>query len=247
MSSTNKPVLKIDWATHEAAKFACVNWHYSKSIPKSKLVKIGAWENDKFIGCVIYSYGATPDLVKPYGLKMNEGCELTRIALTKHDAPVSRIMAISLKMLKKENPGLRIVVSFADSNENHHGGIYQASNYIYSGLSQGCFFYKDKLGKIWHPRNVSENLNLSGKCIKPSQCEKIWKNGKHRYLMPLDAAMREQIAPLAKPYPKRVKQAMAGVQPEQRRSDTDPPAPFTSNVISSEQIAKSLISLQKAA
>ena len=204
----DKPDLKIDWASHEAAKYACENWHYSKSIPKSKLVKIGAWENGKFIGVVIYSYGATPDLVKPYGLKMNEGCELTRIALTKHKSPVSRIMAISLKILKRKNPGLRLVVSFADSNENHHGGIYQASNYIYSGLSQGCFFYKDKFGKIWHPRNVSENLSLSGKCIKPSQCVKIWKNGKHRYLMPLDKEMSAKIAPLAKPYPKREKQAM---------------------------------------
>jgi hypothetical protein len=28
-------------------------------------------------------------------------------------------------------------------------------------------------------------------------------SSKHRYLMPLDDAMRKQIAPLAKPYPKR--------------------------------------------
>ena len=30
-------------------------------------------------------------------------------------------------------------------------------------------------------------------------------SSKHRYLMPLDEAMRAQIAPLAKPYPKRAK------------------------------------------
>jgi len=38
--------------------------------------------------------------------------------------------------------------------------------------------------------------------------------------------MSAKIAPLAKPYPKRVKQAMTGDQPEQRRRDTDPPAPI---------------------
>ena len=65
--------------------------------------------------------------------------------------------------------------------------------------------------------------------------------------MPLDKEMSAKIAPLAKPYPKRVKQAMTGLQPEQRRRDTDPPAPFTSNVIASEQTDKPLISLQKAA
>ena len=50
--------------------------------------------------------------------------------------------------------------------------------------------------------------------------------GKYRYLMPLDKEMSAKIAPLAKPYPKRVKQAMTGDQPAQRRSDTDPPAPL---------------------
>jgi hypothetical protein len=43
--------------------------------------------------------------------------------------------------------------------------------------------------------------------------------------------MRVKIAPLAKPYPKRVKQAMIGDQPEQRRSDTDPPAPLINQQI----------------
>jgi hypothetical protein len=199
-----KTNLKIDWATHESSVYACRHWHYSKCIPKSKLVKIGAWENGKFIGVVIFSYGATPDLVNPYGLKMTEGCELTRIALKEHISPVSKILSIALKFLKKSNPGIRLIVSFADTNQGHHGGIYQATNWIYSGITDGCWFYKDKKGKIWHPRNVSENLSLSGKCIRPSDCKKIWKKGKYRYLMPLDEEMKRQIEKIRKPYPKRV-------------------------------------------
>lgn len=79
------------------------------------------------------------------------------------------------------------------------------------------FFYIDKKGKLWHPRNVSENLSLSGKCIKPSVCKKIWKQGKHRYLMPLDSTIRKRIVLLSKPYPKRVSSAdsgTSGFQPE---------------------------------
>lgn len=197
--------LKLDWATHESAKFACEHWHYSKCLPKSKLVKIGSWENGVFVGVMIFSYGATEKLVNPYGLKMNQGCELTRIAFRHHSSPISRNLSIAIKMLKKSNPGLRLIVSFADTNENHHGGIYQATNWIYSGTSSDCFFFKDKNGKIWHPRNVSENLNLSGKMVRPSECQKIFKKGKHRYLMPLDSKMAEQIKKLSKPYPKRTK------------------------------------------
>ena len=36
---------------------------------------------------------------------------------------------------------------------------------------------------------------------------------KHRYLLPLDAEMRDRIAPLSQPYPRRVKQATDGRPP----------------------------------
>jgi hypothetical protein len=38
---------------------------------------------------------------------------------------------------------------------------------------------------------------------KPDNAIPVRMPGKYRYLYPLDSAMREQIAPLAKPYPKR--------------------------------------------
>lgn len=63
--------LHLDWCSYEAAKFACEKWHYSKCIPKSKLVKIGVWEHDVFVGVVIFGVGATHDLVKQYGLKVS--------------------------------------------------------------------------------------------------------------------------------------------------------------------------------
>lgn len=205
-----KPQLKIDWATHEAAKYACENWHYSKSIPVPPLVKIGAWENGKFIGVVIFSRGASSNLMSPYSLGQDEGCELTRIALTKHSAPVSKIVKLAMKFLKKNSPELRLIVSFADPQYGHHGGVYQAGNWIYIGdTAPGREFWKD--GKRLHSRQVSEKgwniqQGVKRKTVKPSECVIIKTLGKHRYLMPLDAEMRERILPLSKPYPKRVKE-----------------------------------------
>ena len=103
-----RPELRLDWCSHEAARYACEKWHYSKCIPKSKLVKIGVWEDKKFVGVVIFGVGATSDLVKRYGLKMEQGCELVRIALSMHSTPVSRIVAISLKMLKQDRKSTRL-------------------------------------------------------------------------------------------------------------------------------------------
>jgi hypothetical protein len=194
-----KPVLKIDWATHDAARYACENWHYSRCIPKSKLSKVGVWENEKFLGVVIFGVGATCDLVKRYGLKMEQGCELVRIALRNHATPVSRIVAISLRFLKKANPGIRLVVSFADPEQGHHGGIYQAGGWIYSGTSQSSDEYIYK-GKRWQGRSFRHKY----KGMERHPSVQIVKGAsKIRYLMPLDAEMKKQILPLAKAYPKR--------------------------------------------
>ena len=100
---------KLDWCSYDAAKYACQKWHYSRCIPAGKLAKIGVWENDIFIGAIIYGRGATSALVKQYGLKMNEGCELVRIALNNHKTEVSRLIAISIKLLKRQFPGLHLI------------------------------------------------------------------------------------------------------------------------------------------
>ena len=198
-----KPQLKIDWATHEAAKYACVNWHYSGCLPVGKLVKVGAWENGKFIGVVLFGRGANKSLGEPYGCDQTESCELVRIALTSHITPVSKIMSLALKWLKKTNEKIKLVVSFADTEVGHHGGIYQATNWVYDGLTNSADEYLYK-GKRWHGRafrkSHGSHLNYMNKGLQIVRGAQ-----KHRYLMPLDADIKQRILPLSKPYPKRVK------------------------------------------
>lgn len=205
MSKTN---LSIDWATHQAAKYAVESWHYSRVLPVPPLVKVGAWENGEFIGVVIFSRGANNNLLKPFGLSQTEGCELTRVALTKHKSQVSRIVRLAIQFLKRNSPELKLIVSFADPSEGHHGGIYQAGNWIYTGRQPPTTEYIAPDGKQWHGRMVSKDgrKKVQGKyrpCWRISQCSPVEKPGKHRYLMPLDNEMKNYILPLAKPYPKR--------------------------------------------
>lgn len=197
-----KPVLKIDWATHEAAKYAVENWHYSESMPAGKLVKVGAWENGKFIGVVLFGRGANNNIGKPYRLEQTAACELVRIALTKHITPVSKIAAIAMRFLKANSPGLRLIISYADPLQGHHGGIYQAGNWLYCGKTKGgTAQIQMPSGKIIHKRTA---MSQYGTC-KASDIGGKWteEKQKHKYLMPLDNEMRKQIIPLAKPYPKR--------------------------------------------
>ncbi len=223
-----KADLRIDWATHAAAKYAVENWHYSGSMPSAS-IKIGAWENGKFIGVVIFGRGAASEIGSPYGLPQDQICELVRIALRGHETPTSRILAIALRMLNSSNPGLRMVVSFADTEQGHHGGIYQANGWVFEG-SKEYHAYRVN-GAVTHPKTLHSRYGKGGQSIPwlrenvDPQAERVSGAKKHKYLMPLDAEMRKQIAPLAKPYPKRVKQATTGDQPAGRQGSTDPHAP----------------------
>ena len=201
-----KPHIHIDWATYQASKYACLNWHYSKCLPSSlgKRVSVGAWENDEFIGVVVFGHGANPNIGSPYGLTIIECVELTRIALKpKHKTEVSKIMAIALKFLKKSQPGIKLVVSYADQAQGHHGGIYQAGNWIYVGSMKGVpsLFYK---GKVWHAKALRTSFPML-KHSDPS-IKKIPSGDKHKYLMPFDNDIRVKIIQLALPYPKRIKE-----------------------------------------
>jgi len=220
----SKADLRVDWATHEAAKFACEHWHYSKSLPVGKMVKVGAWENERFIGAVIFAWGMNKDLGTPYGLDLGECAELVRVAFSVHDSPVSKILALAIKKVKLQSPGVRLLVSFADPSEGHHGGIYQATNWVYSGISPSSTEWVLN-GKRLNRRAFTGHNFGNPKMSIPSGAIKRIVQGKHRYLMPLDAEMRARVLPLSKPYPKRLKQAEAEPS-ELRRCDTDPDAPY---------------------
>jgi hypothetical protein len=171
-------------------------------------VLVGAWENGEFIGVVWFSRGNARDAGKAFGLGPTEIAEVTRIALREHATPVSRILSIAVKFLKARCPGIRLLVSFADPNHGHHGGIYQAAGWVYVGQTEPGTAYLAPDGKVWHHRmvSVSGRMKVYGEyraVWKPEQCEAIPLAGKLKYLLPIDDEMRALIEPMRKPYPKR--------------------------------------------
>lgn len=219
MAVNSRPELYLNWATHAAAKYAVENWHYTGKMPVNKLVKVGVWENGEYIGVVIFGMGASAVIHRQFNVKPTQVCELVRVALREHKTTVLKMLSVALRFLKMNSPNLRVVVSFADPAEGHHGGIYQATNWIYTGDSQPTIEYYFN-GDWRHVTDIYKRVRREN--IKGLKTRK--KQGKHRYVMPLDKEMAVQIAPLAKPYPKREKQAMAPPR-VQRRGSTDPHAP----------------------
>lgn len=196
--------LLVSPCSHAAAVYAVKHWHYSQTFPVSKSYKCGVWEDEQFIGAVLFAWGSNPNLAGSFNLDMTECVELVRVALRDHTSFVTNIVAQSLKILKKNNPGLRLVVSYADPHRNHHGGIYQAGNWIYAGLTPQKHDYIMPDGKVLN-RRAYTGMNFGrAKMQIPAEAEKINMPGKHRYLYPLDRGMRRQILPLSLRYPHAV-------------------------------------------
>lgn len=205
----SRPELKVDWCSHEAAKYAVEKWHYSRRLPVFKMVHVGAWEESVFIGCVLFGQGATPELGKKFGISRLEVCELTRVALGSHQSETTKIVKFAIKLLRIACPKLRLIISFADTSQGHHGGIYQGGNWLYAGESITHGYRVN--GKLEHPKTLHSRYGKGGQSIpwlKTNVDQKASREVaavKYRYLMPLDEAMRKQIEPLRKPYPKRVR------------------------------------------
>jgi hypothetical protein len=187
------PDLRLDWCSHEAARYACEHWHYSGCLSKGRQHYVGVWEGGRYIGCVVFARSSSPNLGDAFGLTQWECVELTRVALAAHTVPVSRVVAVALRLLRRRNPGLQVVVSYADPRQGHLGGIYQAGGWVYLGTSAPRmeFWVRGK----W--RTDTHAWRLRGPATPKRRIP-----GKHKYLFPLDAATRGRIAPLARPYPK---------------------------------------------
>lgn len=200
MNSSPKTDLVVDWCSYKAAKYAVENWHYSERMPKRKLATLGVWESENFIGAVIFGYSVSPYQGIRWNLTQFQVVECVRVALKEHISEVSRIVMIAMRVLKRVNPGLRLLVSYADPNNGHHGGIYQAMGWVYMGGSAVVkqYFWRGQ----WRNDTRMFDYFKTHKAEK-GKCRTRELLPKHKYLYPLDKAMRRQIEKLRQPYPKR--------------------------------------------
>jgi hypothetical protein len=203
--------LRVGFCSYEAAMFSVRAFHYSRTMPAGKMVRLGAWEGRRFVGvAAIFSRGNTPHIAKPFNLRQSQVCELTRVALGPHDTATSRIVAIALRLLKRQSPGLKAVISYADPMRGHDGrGVYAAGNWLYLGLTASeCLI--NVRGELRHPRSVGSRFGTRSipwlrQHVDPT-AERIMQLPKHKFVYALDQETRARLAPLARPYPVRPKE-----------------------------------------
>jgi len=199
-------------ASYKAIKYACMKFHYAKSVPVNVL-GYSVFENDEWCGCIVYGTGANNNISKPYNLKQGEVIELVRMALNGKQSTTSKALSISLKLVKKDCPLVKLIVSYADVDQNHQGIIYQATNWHYVDISM-----KNKTDSSWiinnkriHGRVISDWVKSKGGLNGLTRRQFIENNydkeakefitkGKIKYIYPLDKNLSNMCKQLSKPY-----------------------------------------------
>lgn len=199
--------MKIVKASAKAVKFACMNFHYAKRLPVN-YVAYSVFENGIWCGCVVFGAGVC-GIEKPYNLPVNSVWELVRVALSGSQSSTSKAVSLAVRVFKKSSPAVRLLVSYADTEQGHTGTIYQAMNWILVGSWKTSDGYTDPYtGKSVHSRNVADSgrkvqFGLVKKVLRPSDLIKRPGAIKHKYIYPLHKSLIPLCKSLSKPYPKK--------------------------------------------
>jgi len=191
-------------ASYKAIEYACMKFHYAKSIPVN-VFGYSVFENDEWCGCIVYGTGACKNIANPYDLKQGQVIELVRMALNGEQSVTSKALSISLKLVKKDCPLVKLIVSYADVDQNHEGIIYQATNWYFTGhmnkdTTSGYIIHGKKThNKTVYSKGVIQSLKEVRKHLDPN-AEKFITKGKLKYIYPIDKSLTGMCEELSKPY-----------------------------------------------
>lgn len=128
--------------------------HYSGKVVNNSCLHFGAFLDGKLHG--VMSFGPPTDKRKVLGLVQgtpwNRMLELNRMAfddcLPRNSE--SRCISLAMKLLKKNAPHVKWVLSFADGCQCGDGTIYRASNFILTGIKQNNTLRRTENGEVIH-------------------------------------------------------------------------------------------------
>ncbi len=192
---------------NSAAKEIIETYHYSHTFSLCRIA-YGIFyiteKNSKFfdskeellIGCIVYSQPVGRLAAESISnlINIKEVFELTRLFI--HDGFGKNIesycISETLKMVKKDFPKLKAIISYADGEQGHKGTIYQASNFYYQGNSSLALMPNFSISLKgppyeWiHSRTVSSTYGSHNvEHIKKRVGHTFWRkkeSTKHRYV-----------------------------------------------------------------
>src|SRR5210317_1172341 len=157
----------IKQITYDETKPFILGIHYAKRMPSISFA-YGLHDKDQLVGIVSYGSPASPSLCKGIAGEKNRDLvlELNRLVLKNNKRnEASILIGASFKLLPKP----KIIVSYADTKQDHIGYIYQATNFMFTGTSKPRTDMAGKDGK--HSRHHLGD-----------RTKRVNRSAKHRYV-----------------------------------------------------------------
>jgi len=155
--------------------------HYSKNYVRNSKLHFGAFLDNKLHGVMSYGSPMSKNRVLPLVktkdnklCKWNEMLELNRMAFDEilPRNSESRCIAISIKLIKKNAPHIKWILSYSDSTQCGDGTIYRASGFNLTAIKKNTGIFKDNKGNVY-AKGYGEYYRIAKGLVKREKEERL--------------------------------------------------------------------------
>lgn len=216
MEAFDKEKYKVLSIDYEDTKEWCLYKHYAHRIPPISYA-FGLYDmgesTPKLVGICTYGHPMSSRLKECMGEQYaDKMLELNRLCV--NDGLPKNALSFFVAQTFKYLPSPCPLVSYADTGQNHHGYIYQATNWLYTGLSAKFEDYVVKGLEHLHQASIGDRAGRSDKAgHRVSHVQKLReiygeenvylkeRSRKHRYFYFLGDKRQVRAMKKALPYP----------------------------------------------
>ena len=184
-----------------------IEHHYLHSLSGGTCLAFGVFLGNRLQGALTLGVGPTLAYSLVADAAPADCLTLTRLWLS-DQLPAnseSRVLGIVLRSLRQHTT-VKFLVTYADPAQGHIGIIYQATAWLYTGLSEAMPLYDLGDGKLRHSRSLShaygthsvQHFARHGIAVKLTP-----QSAKHRYVYFLDPTWQQRLMVPVLPYPKK--------------------------------------------
>lgn len=158
--------------------------HYSGKVVNNSQLHFGCFLNGVLGGTM--SFGASLDKKKICALvkntPFNDFLELNRMAFSDllPRNSESRCISIAMKLIKKNYPNIKWIISFADGCQCGDGTIYRASGFVLTQIKENFNLCKLPNGEVIHKMTLESNPTRPRPELKNKSYSEI-NNGKNNF------------------------------------------------------------------
>ena len=174
--------------------------HYTRRSPSTISYTFGLYKDNILVGVCCYGMPANGRCLLLCGERWKHAViELQRVI--KNDGLEKNVQSFFISQTFKYLPKPTIIISYADPNNGHIGYVYQALNFIYTGLAGFNKEYIEPSGKQRTDRYVKKHLIKMGYYDNTKTINEMWENmggeilfkeKKHRYILILAAKKQKK-------------------------------------------------------